>query len=395
MIKKFSTFYVGHVDWERIGLDGQPVDERRYPNEHLISAYSQALAMAQLMDRWGYDTLWLAEHHFQPEGYGCIPNILMLSLHLAHLTERLRFGCAFNISPLWHPLRLAEDFATADILTGGRVTFGVGRGYQTREVETFGAPLLDAEANRDLFEEQVEIMLKAFNEGSFSHQGRHYTIPPRVPYRGYELKEITLVPRPVTRPVEVWQPIVSSTPRGMDFMAKHGIKGIVTWSDRIGEDRLVKYRDANAAWGRDLRLGEGICVSFSVHLDGSREKALRSAQPYFEENMKIFAPLRMVRGLSDDQIQSLSGPLAASTRDLPTIDAAAQDHAWLCGSPDDVIASLQEFQERYPGVEHINVNAAIGTPGPVILEQLERFAREVMPVFLPPSVRTDGAATPS
>ena len=88
-------------------------------------------------------------------------------------------------------------------------------------------------------------------------------------------------------------------------------------------------------------------------------------------------------------------PLAASTRDLPTIDAAAQDHAWLCGSPDDVIASLQEFQERYPGVEHINVNAAIGTPGPVILEQLERFAREVMPVFLPPSVRTDGAATPS
>ena len=119
---------------------------------------------------------------------------------------------------------------------------------------------------------------------------------PTPSFGGFGLKEITLVPRPVTRPVEVWQPIVSSTPRGMDFMAKHGIKGIVTWSDRIGEDRLVKYRDANAAWGRDLRLGEGICVSFSVHLDGSREKALRSAQPYFEENMKIFAPLRMVRG---------------------------------------------------------------------------------------------------
>ena len=57
--------------------------------------------------------------------------------------------------------------------TGGRVIFGVGRGYHTREVEVFGAPMLDADANRELFEEQVEIIFKAFNEESFSHQGKH------------------------------------------------------------------------------------------------------------------------------------------------------------------------------------------------------------------------------
>ena len=85
----------------------------------------------------------------------------------------------------------------ADILTNGRVIFGVGRGYHTREVETLGGPLLDVEANREIFEEQVEIIFKAFNEESFSHQGKYYTIPPRVPYRGYELEEITLVPRPL------------------------------------------------------------------------------------------------------------------------------------------------------------------------------------------------------
>ena len=78
---------------------------------------------------------------------------------------------------MWHPLRLAEDYATADIFTKGRVRFGVGRGYHTREVETFGAPLLDQPANRDLFEEQVEIVFKALKGRPFSHHGKHYDLP--------------------------------------------------------------------------------------------------------------------------------------------------------------------------------------------------------------------------
>src|SRR3989449_10397864 len=126
-----------------------------------------------------------------------------------------------------HPPGLAGDSPPADILTRGRVIFGVGRGYHTREVETFGAPMLDAEANRELFEEQVEIIFKAFNAESFSHHGKHYTLPPAVPYRGYELRELTLVPRPLRRPVECWQPIVSASRRGLDFMVRHGIKGVI------------------------------------------------------------------------------------------------------------------------------------------------------------------------
>src|SRR2546422_96689 len=112
-------------------------------------------------------------------------------------------------------------------LTNGRVVFGVGRGYHTREVESFGAPMLDPDANRELFEEQVEIIFKSFNERAFSHRGKHYTIPPAVPYRGYEVREVTLVPRPKTLPVECWQPVVSASQRGLDFMAKHGIKGLI------------------------------------------------------------------------------------------------------------------------------------------------------------------------
>ena len=190
MIKRFSVLYVGQIDLENVGAGGTAPDERRYTNEQLTQTYTNAQALANQMDTSGFHCLWMAEHHFQREGYECIPNLTLLGTHLAAQTKNLKFGAAFNIVPMWHPLRLAEDFSLGDILTGGRLIFGIGRGYQAREVETFGSPLIDQDANRSLFEEQVEIILKAFNEESFSHHGKHYDIPPDVPYRGLSLIHI-------------------------------------------------------------------------------------------------------------------------------------------------------------------------------------------------------------
>src|SRR5256885_422008 len=135
MITKFSTVYAGHVDLGDMGQMATPANERRYANEHLSSVFDKTEAIARCMDEHGYHTLWLAEHHFQHEGYECLPNILMVAVHLAHLTSRLRIGCGFNIAPMWHPLRLAEDYAVADILTGGRTGFRGGRGHHGREVD--------------------------------------------------------------------------------------------------------------------------------------------------------------------------------------------------------------------------------------------------------------------
>ena len=272
------------------------------------------------MDEQGFDAFWLAEHHFQPEGYECIPNVLLLALHLTHHTQRLNIGCGFNIAPMWHPLRLAEDYATVDALTGGRVIFGVGRGYHTREIETFGSPLLDQAANRDLFEEQVEIILKSFKEESFSHRGKNYTLPPEVPYRGYDLKEITLVPRPLRQPVECWQPIQSASQRALDFMARHGIKGIIGGGVAEGGamHKVVEaYRDAVVRTGRDAELGTDLSFGFHFHLAPTREQAIREAAPWFEENLKMFGPLRLVRALSDQQIADMGGPRQGAHRQPP------------------------------------------------------------------------------
>src|SRR3954447_24035557 len=194
MIKRFGTLYAGQVDFEDMGFGATAVNQRWLSNEKLLEPFETSEKLAIAMDRLGFDTLWFAEHHFQREGYECIPNILMLAVHLAHLTTNLRVGCGFNVAPMWHPLRLAEDYAVADVLTKGRVRMGVARGYHTREVESFGAPMLDSDANRELFEEQVDVMLKAFHEAFVSAQGQPYPPAPHVPLRRYRVKGVGPVP---------------------------------------------------------------------------------------------------------------------------------------------------------------------------------------------------------
>ena len=114
----FGSLYAEHVDLDEIGFDATPVNDRWISDEGLASVFGKADAMAIKMDELGFDTFPAAEHHFQREGYECLPNLLLMYVHMAHLTKNLKFGCGFNVNPMWHPLLLAEDYATADILTG-------------------------------------------------------------------------------------------------------------------------------------------------------------------------------------------------------------------------------------------------------------------------------------
>src|SRR5438094_3341110 len=384
MITQFGSLFAGHVDFEDVGFDAPPVNARWLPEERLNSVYDKTLAIAQSMDRSGYDTFWLAEHHFQREGYECLSNILMVAVHLAHLTRQIKFGCAFNVVPNWHPLRLAEDFATADILTGGRVVFGVGRGYHTREVETFGSPMLDAEANRALFEEQVDVIMKSFHSEKFSHRGPHYTLPPGVPYRGYELRELTLVPRPLRQPVECWQPVVSASVRGLDFMMKHRIKGLIGGgAATMAEKSIHAYQEAAERAGLDYKLGEGLSLGIFFHLAESRERAVREITPWYEEHVKMFGPLGFVPGLTPEQNTAAMGRGGWGTAGVPTVEHYMKVGAWFAGTPEEFVAHLRSLERKYPGLEYVHVSNSMGTPQSVMLEQLAWFAKEVKPHFPP------------
>src|SRR5580700_667873 len=375
MITKFDSSYYGTADMEDLGYAGTPINERCYSKEQLAQALHKVVTYAKCMDERGFNTFWMAEHHFQPEGTELIPNLLMMAMHLVSVTRNLKIGCGFNVVPMWHPLRLAEDYAMADVLSGGRVIFGVARGYHTREVETFGSPLTDQDANRELFEEGVDILFKAFAGKPFSHQGKFYTIPPEVPYRGYTLKEITLVPGPERLPVECWQPIQSGSDRAFDFMAKHGISGMIGGGSAEGgavERHML---------GIQLELGEKLALGFQFHIAKNREEGIREAAKHYEENMKMFGELRLVRALSDEQIAAMRDPKIAATVKLPRIEDAVTAGGFLTGTPADIIEQLKAVEKRYPGIDRVVCSTPLGTPLDIQLEDLDRLSREVMPAF--------------
>jgi alkanesulfonate monooxygenase SsuD/methylene tetrahydromethanopterin reductase-like flavin-dependent oxidoreductase (luciferase family) len=377
MISKFSVLYVGQIELDNIGLSGTPANERRYSNERLVEAFATTRQVAQTMDELGYYCLWMAEHHFQREGYEVLPNLPMMGLWLATQTKRLKLGCAFNILPMWHPVRLAEDYAMADIVTNGRVIMGVGRGYHTREVEAFGAPLLDTAANRELFEEQVEVMLKCFNEEAFSHRGKHYVIPPDVDYRGYRLREVTCVPRPLNLPVEIWMPIASG--KTIDYMASKGFKAMVTLNgEKILDDVARAYQAACARHGRPKQLGEDLCWGVGLYLADTKEEAVRRLEPSHDERYKWFAPFGFVR-YADEQGRTWGTPGAPARQ--PTLRDGIEQKAWLVGPARDTIAIIKEMESRYPGMDQMMIHWAEGLSPKEFTEQLQRFAREVMPAF--------------
>ena len=228
-----------------------------------------------------------------------------------------------------------------------------------------GGPIIDQQANRELFEEQAEIIFKAFNQQSFSHHGKNYQIPPPVPYRGYDLEEVTLVPRPLNRPVECWQPIQGGSQRALDFMAKWGIKGIIGGGVAEGgamNPVMEAYREAVIRTGRDVELGEDLAVGFSLLMAPTKEQAIKEGTKYYEENMKMFGPLRLTRSLSEEQITNMADRRLAPTAGLPTMQEAVESGAYLCGPADQIIEQLKGIEEKYPGLSLIHVDQPVSTP---------------------------------
>ena len=131
---------------------GSLPEVHRAAQETLVNQVRQGI----LAEKLGFQSFWLTEHHFQPEGAEMSPNPLMVQMSVAAHTKRIRLGQAANIIVWHHPVRLAEQIALLDVISGGRVECGIGRGYQPRENETLGRPygstIQDQERNRKAFE---------------------------------------------------------------------------------------------------------------------------------------------------------------------------------------------------------------------------------------------------
>ncbi len=386
MIKRFSVLYQGGIiDGEQLGYDGTPADDRRYDQDRLLSVYDVALNLARSCEEWGYDTLWLAEHHLQHEGYEVLHNLPMTSLWLAERTRSIRFGCGFNIIPTWHPLRLAEDFTTVDHLTGGRVRFGVGRGYHEREIVTYNSEMVgmpDAD-RRAYFEEEVAVLRKAFELDDWAHEGDHFTIPPKgVIHRGKELETVTVVPRP-TAPVEIWQPTTSGSPQGLRFMAENNIRGMIAGMPlSFVYSFAEKYRDAFAEHGQQLELGEGLVVGFRAFVADTEAEARAAAAVQFEEYAKFGAPLGVFPYTEEVlEIQRSLGRQVPESPRMTTFEETLSSGAWFAGTSEQLLALLNDLQARLPGLEEVLFNLHIPAAHSENLALLRKISQEIIPHF--------------
>ncbi|HEV2098232.1 MAG TPA: LLM class flavin-dependent oxidoreductase, partial [Stellaceae bacterium] len=162
----------------------------------LATVYARALARIEIMDRNPYEAVWLAEHHFSD--FSVCPSVHMVGMLAAARTRRLRIGTGVSLAPFYHPLRLAEEVALLDLLSGGRVNWGAGRGFARVEFENFGVP---PEESTSRFRETVEIVLRAWTEERLSFSGSHFR------FDGVEV-----LPKPTQRPhPPVWMAATSES----------------------------------------------------------------------------------------------------------------------------------------------------------------------------------------
>jgi hypothetical protein len=144
---------------------------------------------------------------------------------------------------------------------------------------------------------------------------------------------------------------------------------------------VLDWQAAHAKVGKHIELGERLCFGFHFYMANSREQGLKEAAKYYEENMKMFGELRLVRALTEEQIEIMRDPRRAPTAKLPRIEDAVGSGGFLCGNADDLIEHIKALERKYPALDRVSVSLSVGVPESVALEQLERFAKEVMPAF--------------
>jgi alkanesulfonate monooxygenase SsuD/methylene tetrahydromethanopterin reductase-like flavin-dependent oxidoreductase (luciferase family) len=353
-----------------------PLD-RRYGNEAVVACYENLCHWAQTADRLGFDTMWLTEHHFQHEGYETTPNLILFGVHLAGLTTRLRFGQMFNVVPQWHPLRLAEDFAMADVLTGGRSVFGVGRGTVPREAETLGAAVASGDnemsreadrRNREIFEESMEVIKAAWAEERFSHTGKHFTVPPPgIPDRGATVTHLTLVPRPRQFPA-IYQPVTS--PATLTYAAEAGHIGVFALgSPRFTKGNWDRFADAAAAGGRPLAPGVDRVLQLICHVGRTTEEAVAGARPGHDEHVKFLSQYGRFRNMKE------GAPFAFA----PTVEESRDLRGMAIGSVEEVADSLGQWRELLD-LRHLVLFPELpGLSREQVDEQQHLIAEEVLP----------------
>jgi alkanesulfonate monooxygenase SsuD/methylene tetrahydromethanopterin reductase-like flavin-dependent oxidoreductase (luciferase family) len=329
-------------------------------------AYAETLAQIELADRLGYGCAWLVEHHFL-RGYSHSSKPELLLAAAAARTCNIRLGHAVIPLPLHHPVHVAETVATLDILTGGRLEVGIGRGFSPREYAVFGA---DMGASRALAEEGLDILRASFGRQPVTYHGRHY-----------RLDELDILPHVVQRPhPPLWTAAVS--PDTYYWAAARAL-GVLSGPFKpwfMVEHDIGRYREL---WRRPEAPRIGMTVGVLCLADGRRARDL-ARDPFawfYREIYKAVLPVLEKLYPGYEHLHEL-GRFRALIKigiDLGFADAFGLA---VVGNPSECRRKIAKYAEA--GVTHLLCAFGAGAVEPGIArESLEIFAREVAPAFTP------------
>jgi len=386
-------------------------------NERYQQMLEELRKLVVLAEQAGFDVFSTTEHHFHSEGYEASVAPLLLYTDLAARTERIKFASLGLVLPAWDPLRVAEEIAVLDHLTKGRFYAGFARGYQDRWVNVLGqqyhatgAPM-DGSAidqhNREVYEEVLEIIRKAWTEDSITYNGKYYQIP--YPYeegiqrwpaaewtRQYGapgevdaqgvVRKISVIPKPYQQPhPPLFQPF-SVSENTIRYTARSSIVPWILVSNPPDFQRLCQvYQEVAQASGRSLKLGESVGAFRAVHFGKTEAEAVALLRDTnyrgFKEYFSGFGFGEAFRTAEDNE----KYPMTPLPLEELTVERLRRVKYALAGTPDQVRAEVEALQTLYGSGGELEWFGWFFDQGFMSWDetqrQFESFATEIMPHF--------------
>ena len=324
------------------------------PDQDPADRYSDMIAAAQLADELGFDTVWLAELHFNSR-FSVMPAPLLVASAIAQATTKIKIGTAVNLVPLHNPIRLAEEMATLDVLSKGRAIFGIGRGSNATHFQGYG---IDQEEGRQKFQEAVDFILQAWDQETLTFNGKHY-----------HAQDLSVVPKPYQKP----HPPVYVASNGADTFDLVGNMGhnilvapIIATVEGV-QTGLNVYRGTLAKHGLDpAEMKVNVAVPTLVAQD--------SAQAHAMAKSTVDSYL--------DTLREAGSRGRGASRALTMGYQQVQEEYGAIGNPEECVSQLRRFQELYNPQEVMCWFDIGGTlPYPEVKKSMELFSSEVMPHF--------------
>jgi len=331
-----------------------------------VKYYKDAMEQVVRAEALGYDSVWMTEHHFSR--HGIVSATLSVLAYLAGVTSTIRLGTGVAVLPFHNPIQLAEQAATVDLLSNGRLDLGVGRGFQWAEFNKLNIPMDEASRR---FEESMEVVTKAWTSTEpFEHSGEFW-----------KFNDMTVHPRPVQTP---YPPIyvAASSARSVDRVARHD------WNLMIGQgepfnqvaDQVAYYKTAVGEAGFDYNPNR-VVLARAMYTANTEEQARSDTEVPFmwfkQTGQDVGAPPENRVELLPEEYQAYRSRFS---RDVSfNYDSMFEDVA-LFGTPDKLIERIESL--RNSGVEKIIffINYG-GIENQKVLDSLELFSKEVMPHF--------------